>query len=284
MPNRILHVQVRDHSLDPAQAEVWVTVTAEHVSPATEVRGRLTGPRCAHAATVEVAYPLRPLVRPPDGVDGLTVRAVIPEPSLWEPECPFVYQAIVELWEGGLRCDQAQVRHGLRRVLLSPAGLRVNGGSLFLRGRRAAEGDEVRAAEWRRAGCNLLLAPADGLASALWDAADVQGLFVLGRLSELRDAALGQAKEGAAHPSCFGWLLDAKSQPMPEAAFARVRELAGGAVIGVELHEPPSDSLPKGVDFIACDADRVEVLRGLGRPLLLLGGGAEAPGVFGAVE
>ena len=284
MSNRILQVKVRDQSLDPAQAEVWVTVTAEHVTPTTEVRGRLTGPRCAHAATVEVAYPLRPLIRQPQGIDGLTVRAVIPEPSLWEPECPFVYQMVIELWEDGRMCEQGQLRHALRRVLFGSAGLRVNGSSLFLRGRTVEEWDEGRAAEWRGAGHNLLLTSAEGASWELWKGADEQGFFVLARLDGLEGDSGSHVIVGPTHPSCFGWLLDAKSQPLSVAAVSRLRELAGGAAIGVELREPPSDPLPKGVDFVACPAGRADALRGLGKPLLFLGGGAEAPGVFGVVE
>ena len=30
---------------------------------------------------------------------------VIPEPSLWEPACPFEYDLTVELWEDGERAD-----------------------------------------------------------------------------------------------------------------------------------------------------------------------------------
>src|SRR4051794_3816870 len=105
MANRIREVQVHDRSVIPAEAEVWVRVVPERLTPATEVRGRLMGPRCAYASTVEVAYPLRPLgppvgnglravpaarggERPPcrwgnDDAPGLTLRVVIPEASLW---------------------------------------------------------------------------------------------------------------------------------------------------------------------------------------------------------
>ena len=141
MSNQILHVRLSDHSLDPAQAELWISVTAEHVAPTTELRGRLMGPRCAYAATVEVAYPLRPLVASRTRLSG---RVVIPEPSLWEPSCPFLYGGAVELWQDGRRCDQTPIRRGLRRVLLGPAGLRVNGEPLVLRGRTVTECDEAR--------------------------------------------------------------------------------------------------------------------------------------------
>jgi hypothetical protein len=41
MKNRILHVEVRDHSVIPAQAEVHIAVVPERRTPTTEVPGRL---------------------------------------------------------------------------------------------------------------------------------------------------------------------------------------------------------------------------------------------------
>jgi hypothetical protein len=102
-------VDVRTHRLEPFEAELWVIVSPEYRTPTTEVRGRFVGPKSAVSSTIEVAYPLRPLPRPPESVLGLVTRAVIPEPSLWEPGCPFIYDGVVELWEGDQRCDVRQV-------------------------------------------------------------------------------------------------------------------------------------------------------------------------------
>lgn len=114
MSNRLRQVTAEVRRLSPAEAEVWIVIDAEQVTPTTEVRGRLMGPRRAGATTVEVAYPLRPFPRLPDGVPPLTRRVVIPDPSLWEPEQPFLYRVIVELWQDGQRCDQAEFDCGLR--------------------------------------------------------------------------------------------------------------------------------------------------------------------------
>src|SRR5919201_1885533 len=138
MNNRIHQLEVRDRSTVPAEAEVWITVVPEQVTPATEVRGRLMGPRCPYASTVEVAYPLRPLPRPGATGPGLVRRVLIPEASLWDPESPFLYQGPVELWQDGQRCDQVTVSHGLRTISLGPRGLRWNGRPLALRGREVA--------------------------------------------------------------------------------------------------------------------------------------------------
>ena len=271
MSNRILHLQVLDRSLDPAQAEVWVVVEAECASPTTELRGRLAGPRCLYAATVEVSYPLRPLLRRPEGLTGLAARVVIPEASLWEPECPFLYEGTVELWEDGMRCDQAPLHHGLRRLLLKPPGLRVNGNALKLHGRALTECDASQASALRRAGYNLLLAPAK---SMLYDLADVQGFFVLERLQDPDETTLVKA---AQHPSCLGWLL---AGPWERWA---INAIPQGRLKGIELDAIPTTSAPDWVDFIACPAGAAADLRGLGLPLLLLGGASDAPGVFAEV-
>ena len=268
MDNRILRLDVRDHSLAAAAAELRVAVTPEARTPATELRGRLTGPRCPYAATVEVAYPLRPPPGPPPAPGVLTARVVIPEASLWEPESPFLYTLTVELWQDGRRCDEAVVTRGLRSVALGPRGLRVNGRALTLRGREAA-GNDSEALAWRRAGCNLLLTPAT--AAPLWERADRLGFFVLVRLPGDADARL--LDEASNHPSCLGVLLDAPGRPA---------DLPGR--IGVVLDGPPTGPLPEGVHFVACPADRAADLAPLGLPLLLLGPGPDAPGAFGRVE
>ncbi len=226
---------------------------------------------------MEVAYPLRQFLRRPEGVNGPAVRVVIPEPSLWDPEGPFVYQGMVELWEGGVRCDQVPVRRGLRRVLLGPHGLRVNGKGLLLRGRALTGCDESEAAALRRAGCNLLLAQAE---ADLWDLADLCGFFVLGRLSEPSEAALVRAERLSDHPSCFGWLLEPPFERWQGEPIRRLRE--AGAQVGVQIAGPPEPA-PEGIGFIACPAAAAAYGRVLGLPLLLLGDGPDAPDTFGSV-
>ncbi len=109
MTNRMVDIDVRTHRLSPTEAEIWVVVTGQRTTPATEIRGRFIGPKCAVSSTIEVAYPVRPFPRKPPGLLEPCGRVVIPEPSLWEPECPFVYDGVIELWQDGERCDVRQV-------------------------------------------------------------------------------------------------------------------------------------------------------------------------------
>lgn len=110
MTNRIREVQVTQRRWDVAEAELWITVVPEQLTPTTELRGRLVGPRCSGTSTVEIAYPLQPLPHPAETTNGLIARVVIPDPLTWEPQRPYVYEGPVELWQDGIKCDNTPVR------------------------------------------------------------------------------------------------------------------------------------------------------------------------------
>jgi hypothetical protein len=251
MDNRIRRMEVIDRGAAPAEAEVGVRVESMYRTPTTELRGRLMGPRCPYASTVEVAYPLRPSTRQPPGLEGLSRRVVIPEASLWDPESPFLYQGPVELWQDGRLCDRVVVTMGLRQRGLGPRGLRWNGKPLSLRGREVTETAEPEAAEQRRAGWNLWLAPAEAL-PGLCDLADRVGFLVLGRLREMPDAAPWH--DGlATHPGFLGWLVGQADLERPW--LRDFLALPGLAPVGVELDSLPAAPLPEGVRFLVCPAD-----------------------------
>jgi hypothetical protein len=268
MSNRIRRLTLRDHP-GVAAAELRVVVVPEHIAPTTELRGRFAGPTCPFAATIEVAYPLSPL--PASG--ALAGRFIVPEASLWEPECPFLYCGAVELWEDGRLCGRAVLTHGFLSVMLGPRGLRVNGRAMTLTGRSVARLDETEALALRRDGVNLLVAPLDE--AAIWDVADRIGFFVIGRLAG-NDAA-EQADALAARPSCLGWVLGTDADAWPP-----VPVVVGG-LVGVIVNRPPTGPFPVGVHFLACPAERAADLAPLGLPLLAFGDGPDAPGLFGRV-
>jgi hypothetical protein len=232
MSNRILSVELRDRSVVPAEAEVLVTVVPEVLDSGTGARGRLMGPRCHFASTVEVAYHLRPLLVP-TGRPALTLRAIIPEASLWEPETPHIYAGPVELWQDGARCEVAEVRHGLRHISLGPRGLRLNGRLLRLRGREVERLDDGEALALRKEGYNLLVAPVRDGSRSVWEVADRIGFLVLGRLRADSPEALLCGLAG--HPSCMGWLLPEGVPAPAEVPYGTLlsveQEAAGGAFV-----------------------------------------------------
>jgi hypothetical protein len=110
MENRIRNVQITQRRWDASVAELRITVEPETMTPTTEVRGRLEGPRCPGVTTLEVAYILRPLPGPRKSESGIAMRVVIPDPVAWEEASPYVYEGSVELWQDGRKCDERPIR------------------------------------------------------------------------------------------------------------------------------------------------------------------------------
>ena len=113
MTTHIENVSLHQHRLSAAEAELWIVVTA--LVPSGELRGGLIGPRCDGVETIEIAYPLRMHPRPPTEFSGKLVgRVMIPEPNLWTQEMSFHYDGVVELWQAGVKRDEAPISVGFR--------------------------------------------------------------------------------------------------------------------------------------------------------------------------
>jgi hypothetical protein len=135
--------------LDPVRAELALDVSACSLEPGDEVHGRLVGPHCRYASTIEIAYPIS---RGPGG----GYRVVIPEPSLWTPETPFVYAGKVEWRRGPDKIGAASLLHGLLDLRQTPAGWRLNGKPFEPRRAAVDAVSEDELLELRQAGFNVL--------------------------------------------------------------------------------------------------------------------------------
>jgi hypothetical protein len=257
----IQRVEIRNRRLSPAEAEVWVSVIPGRPSATAEVRGRLVGPRCLYASTVEVAYPLRPLGRQPQDALALTVRAVIPEPSLWDPQSPFLYQGTAEFWQHDVCRGTESFRWGLRELQLTSRGFLCNGRRWPLRGvswrapppavqKEDAEQQRDRLqrclGELRQEGINLLVVPAEEGSDRLWSAADEFGFLVFYEPGDA-EYSLRLASSLARHPCALGWLVS----PVDDAA-AIGKDLPPEGFLGVDIQQPVRGALPPGIRFVLC--------------------------------
>jgi hypothetical protein len=270
MANRITDLSISDGRLDPTEADVYIRVYPAELTSTTQVRGRLMGPNCPYAATVEVAYHLREFSREyaSTGVPHITVRARVPEPNWWHPATPFLYRGVVELWQSDECCERVEVRHGLRVIRLGPAGFKVNGKVLSLRGivRDTLTDDEAR--RWHDAGCNALLADVETAGEELWAQADRYGFLVLGRIP--RRADVPRVTPLRKHTSHLGWLLDQAllDDEFVQAALPFPADDKQG--LGVELRHAPAGPLPPQIGFVTCGEELLPELIDLPLPVIAL--------------
>jgi hypothetical protein len=292
MNNGLRWVGCDSHTLSPTEAEIWITAGTEHLTATTEIRGHLVGPHCLYATTVEVAYPIRPIPHPPENLPPLTRRVIIPEPSLWDPQSPFVYRAVVELWQDGSRRDRAEFDFGLRARAVTSRGLTWNGKGLTVQGSTCLPKTQ-EVSQFRQAGYNLLLTDLEGN-SIWWTAANRLGFLMLGRLPPTV-SALSLAVTMGAQVSSFGWLLwpgllDNELQAGEYLAQMQRR----GDLIGVELEEAPVTPLPDWLSFVACPEEALSAVASVALPKLITrltskGNGkpkpaALPPGVLGWID
>jgi hypothetical protein len=258
MLNRIRDVVVMNHRLDPVDTELAIHVLLETLTPATEIRGRLTGPRCAYSSTIEIAYSVRAIQRS----DHIELQVVIPEPSWWEPETPFLYVGSIELWQEGEFCQRIAIGHGIRWLQLTSKGLRLNGRPFTLRGKIVdvpfSESDAIKLHE---KGINAVLTTTPGPHVEPWQVADRAGLFVIGTSDDLETFLLCR-NELTAHPSNFGWVFN-----RAEVAKAPLQQEGLAMFYGINSS---AKSRQSNADFLVCHENELTWLADAELPKLVI--------------
>jgi hypothetical protein len=209
------------------------------------------------------------------------MRAIIPEANFWTPRTPFLYHAVVELWQGDQRCDVVKITRGLRTIQLGPQGMRINGSLTTIRGLVCKECSEEKAYQLYQRGYNTLVVPITTETAHLAELGDRYGFLVLGQLTSMDQISVAQPLAG--HPCWLGWLLttpflqDPLIQQMPELATAGLSGYNPGnsPLVGVELLHPPlPSSLPPGLSFVVCPKELISALeevRDLPAQIIILG-------------
>ncbi len=183
-------VQVSTPDIEEDRAIVSVATTVNNESPST--RTVMTNTRLLDADGHQAAADRSPVTVLPGETEVLRQRLLVRGPLLWDVDAPHLYDAEVTLLENGLELDQDHVTFGIRRLQLDPErGLRVNGRTVKLRGACIHHDNgplgsaAIRRAEQRRveilkeAGFNAIRSAHNPLSTAMLDACDRLGMFVM---------------------------------------------------------------------------------------------------------
>jgi hypothetical protein len=253
---RSLHMEIR--TLNPAEADVRFHVAVDRPDDRLGLKGRLVGPRCAYASTVEVAYPLRDA--PPGETTKLSARAIIPEPNFWEPPCPFLYEARIELLEDGNRIDSITMTTGLRTVAISGRSFVLNGKPFEAKAMEPVHLTEPDLAEVRRQ-FNTVVLPVSDETRPFWHACDQMGLGVVGRVENQSAPQLFSN-----HPCLLAWIVaDEKTL-----ATYRADLLSAHVPIGWQIRNDNTPTDPPDADFVVLQRGAAEHRQEWGGPIMEL--------------
>jgi hypothetical protein len=176
---------------------------------------------------------------------------IVPEPSLWDPVTPFLYQGPIELWQNGELCERVQVTHGIRSAAISHRGLYWNGVRQSLRAVHCTDESEAGLQQLHKNGISALVVP--GYVESLWLAASRLGLAIIGRTFEPNPAFL----PATSLPSCLGWIIPAGAgnhwsdwQAWAADVHRRRRYLA------IEIEQTPRQTLHNEIDFVIVPSQR----------------------------
>ena len=243
---------IRKHivRLTQAEAEIRFLVATSAGGNDLHVRGRLMGPKCPYASTVEVAYPLKEIERSVNaaGETSILLRTIIPEPCMWDPQSPFLYSGPLGIWDRDRVIEQHSMQLGFVGWGLGTRGLRVNGKYLNLQAAAIDSLDEPSCQRMREKEMNCLVVDIRDAANATWDLADRFGFFVLGRIRKAEEWERARSLEG--RPSSLGWILNQDALAVYKPRTIEGTTYTGSApLIGLEIGRVMSE-VPAGVSFL----------------------------------
>lgn len=154
-PTRDRTWQVFYGEANPALARVYLRVALPADATSAAWQGWVTGPRSVYGHTLPARYPLRRVPQRHDAPEDhatLLAEAIVPDPCLWTPAEPYLYDVHVELRatdRGGETFRQAV---GIRPLGCAGARLRLAAKNYVLRAGAPAKplaGTEGADASWR---------------------------------------------------------------------------------------------------------------------------------------
>ena len=170
-----------------AVVRVEAEVTNTGAAAEATVRVRLTGPDGGEAARGEARVSL-----PEKGAAKAVLEIKVADPKLWDLDSPVLYRAEAEVLVDGKRTDEAEAAFGIRTIeTTAREGFKLNGRRMKLRGgcihhdngpigaRAMPAAEERKLRILKEAGYNAVRSAHNPPSTALLDAADRLGMFVL---------------------------------------------------------------------------------------------------------
>ena len=142
-----------------AEARIYARWTANSIGEGP-ITGTIRGPRCAYSKTLPATIPFR------EKGPGLTrlIEAIVPDPCLWTPELPFLYDVSIEWHNSQQQHQTTRQVVGMRAFGVRDGGFRWETRPWVLRAQRVASANPHDFPLWRDADVALAVPwPEDSL-------------------------------------------------------------------------------------------------------------------------
>jgi beta-galactosidase len=189
----------------------------------------------------------------------------VPNPRLWSPEHPFLYQVISEIWEGGRLTDRYETNAGIRTVAFdAERGFLLNGAPYAVKGTcnhqdfagcGAAVPDAVlyyKLKLLKEMGCNAYRCAHHPPAPELLDWCDEHGMLVMDENRMLDSSARGIEElksmlvRDRNHPSVILWGLENEEVLEGTATGTRILTTLSGVVRSIDPTRPTTAAMNHG--------------------------------------
>lgn len=246
--NEQIHLRLENAVLTPTEAEIHLDIQLPTGEQAKSIQGRLLGPKCPFATTIEIAYPIK--LMPRSGISGSTINArfIIPEPSLWDSQSPFLYEGWIEVESKSGEKWKIGISHGLRALRLALPGLRWNDRKCIVHASSVQDPSEETLLNLRPTSINALVHDLEEGARELCHLADRFGFHTLFRIEQKPSQEILQLGE---HVAFLGWILAESAwqdKEILQAWLDATRDTQ--QMLAMEcLQDLPTD-IPTGVNFL----------------------------------
>lgn len=267
--NRLKGIEGYKCTVSSAEADIWFKVGVQRVTPGTEVRGRIVGPRCLFSQAPGVVSPLRSVRHTEREHASLIARTAFPNPGFWAPDNPLLYRVVVELWQDEQCCEVSGFDIGFRRIEMGANTVLVNTQPFFIQGMSYLPQSQEEAGDHRQAGYNLVLAGKGQW--HWWVRANPMGFLLLERvaLSTLTSQYIGLLSQ---QPYFLGFVLGKElldRSPAENESFLRPWH-ERRVFFGLELGGSPPLPLLRGLSFLVTPESMLPALSTASLPKFVL--------------
>ena len=224
------------------RVRAWLPGTVEND---LQLTGSVLGPHCEFARTLPATVPFRPTATS----SGIQSVAVVPDPCLWTPELPMLYEVRVELRREGDVVAAVQRPLAIRKFEPRGRDLNLSGKRWVLRGARRSNVAPGPLSSWHEAGAAMLLSDFDeALAS---DAARLGVPLVALTRGTTREVIAAELRCLACSPAVVIAAIDAGADLPDDIGLAAID-------IRLAAHSPAQrvpDTLPRWASLLLCESD-----------------------------